>query len=277
MTQEEFPPTRATPETSGRAGNQNPISNHAFPPEGQPHHRWLTVTVCLLLTAMVWAVFGQTRHYEFINYDDPHYVYDNPVFNQGLKWHEIVWSFTHQNEHEWFPVTYVTRMLDFQLYGSNAGGHHMTNVLLHMATAILLFLVLRRMTGRLWSAAFVAAVFAIHPLRVESVAWVVERKDVLSGLFFMLTLWAWMDYLENRPASQKTGLHQESTRAATNPRRWYLQLFSGAVFFRAGSFVQVHAGDIAVRDALAGFLAAKTAAVRRPCDRVVPNSVSGLD
>jgi protein O-mannosyl-transferase len=232
MMQEEFSPTRARPETSGHGGNQNSISNNASPAEWQSHPRWLTAAICLVLAAMVWVVFGQTRHFEFINYDDPHYVYDNPVFNQGLKWHAIVWSFTHQNEHEWFPVTYVTRMLDFQLYGANAGGHHLTNVLLHMATAILLFLLLRRMTGRLWSAAFVAAVFAIHPLRVESVAWVVERKDVLSGLFFMLTLWAWMDYVENRPAFQKTGLHQEMANVAIDPRRWIFS-YCLALFFSA--------------------------------------------
>ena len=91
-------------------------------------------------------------------------------------------------------------MLDCQLYGLHAGGHHLTNVLLHAATAILLFLVLRRMTGDLWPSAFVAAVFAIHPLRVESVAWVAERKDVLSGLFFMLTLGAYVGYVR-RPFS----------------------------------------------------------------------------
>ena len=91
-------------------------------------------------------------------------------------------------------------MLDCQLYGLKPGGHHLTNVLLHAATAVLLFLVLRRMTGALWPSALVAAVFAIHPLRVESVAWVAERKDVLSGLFFMLTLWPYARYAE-RPAS----------------------------------------------------------------------------
>ena len=89
------------------------------------------------------------------------------------------------------PLTWLSHMLDCQLYGLHAGGHHLTNVLLHAATAILLFLVLWRMTGDLWPSAFVAAVFAIHPLRVESVAWVAERKDVLSGLFFMLTLAAY--------------------------------------------------------------------------------------
>ena len=96
------------------------------------------------------------------------------------------------------PVTWISHMLDCQLYGLNAGGHHLTNVLLHAATAVLLFLVLRRMTGRLWPSALVAAVFAIHPLRVESVAWVTERKDVLSGLFFVLTLGAYVGYVRRR-------------------------------------------------------------------------------
>ena len=103
----------------------------------------------------------------------------------------FVWAFTHVDSSNWHPLTWISHMLDCQLYGLNAGGHHLTNVLLHTATAILLFPVLRRMTGFLWRSAFVAAVFAIHPLRVESVAWVAERKDVLSGLFFMLTLWAY--------------------------------------------------------------------------------------
>ena len=95
-------------------------------------------------------------------------------------------------------MTDISHELDWQIYGSNAGGHHLTNVLLHAATAILLFLVLQKMTRLFWAAAFVAAVFAIHPLRVESVAWVVERKDVLSGFFFMLTLWAWARYVQKR-------------------------------------------------------------------------------
>jgi tetratricopeptide (TPR) repeat protein len=150
---------------------------------------------------MVWTIFGQTRHFEFINYDDPEYVYADPLTNQGLTWHNVGWAFTHENRHEWFPVTQITRMLNWQLYGADAGGHHLTNVLLHTATVILLFLVLRKMTRALWRAAFVAAVFAIHPLRVESVAWVVELKDVLSGLFFMLTLWAWTAYVEERAKS----------------------------------------------------------------------------
>jgi len=169
------------------------LSGQAFPPEGQPHPRWMTVVVCLFLAAVVWAVFGQTIHYEFINFDDQVSVYKNPIITQGLNLQGIVRLFTHVDAvaFEWYPVTAISRMVDWQLYGPNAGGHHLTNILLHAATAILLFLVLRKITGAFWRSAFVAAVFAIHPLRVESVAWVTERKDGLSGLFFMLTLWAY--------------------------------------------------------------------------------------
>jgi tetratricopeptide (TPR) repeat protein len=200
MIKSEPPVDSGSPTRSVHVASAN---GNAFPPEGQTHHRWLPVAVCLFLAAVIWAVFGQTLHYEFINYDDPTCVYNNRVITQGLTWHGTVWMFTHEDEHEWFPVTCVSRMLDWQLYGSNAGGHHLTNVLLHAATAILLFLVLRKMTGAFWRAAFVAAVFAIHPLRVESVAWVVERKDVLSGLFFMLTLLAWAQFAQEQGVAQK--------------------------------------------------------------------------
>ena len=118
----------------------------------------------------------------------------------GLTAEGIAWAFTTSHASNWHPLTWLSHMLDCQLYGLKPGGHHLTNVLLHAATAILLFLVLRRMTGDLWPSAFVAAVFAIHPLRVESVAWVAERKDVLSGLFFMLTLGAYVGYVR-RPFS----------------------------------------------------------------------------
>jgi tetratricopeptide (TPR) repeat protein len=169
----------------------------------QSHGNWPTVAVCLFLAAIVWIVFGQTVHYDFVNYDDPAYVYQNPAITQGLSWSGVAWLFTHADVNTWFPVTDITHQLDWQIYGANAGGHHLTNVLLHAATAILLFLVLRKLTGAFWRSAFVAAVFAVHPLRVESVAWVVERKDVLSGLFFMLTLGAWANHVEKLATVQK--------------------------------------------------------------------------
>jgi Flp pilus assembly protein TadD len=156
--------------------------------------RWLVPGVCIFLAAIVWVVFGQTLRYEFVNYDDNLYVYENPTVAHGLSLEGVEWAFTHTVVANWHPLTMMSHMLDCQLYGLQACGHHLTNVLLHTASVILLFLVLRQMTGVLWCSAFVAAVFAIHPLRVESVAWVAERKDVLSGVFFMLTIGAYVRY-----------------------------------------------------------------------------------
>jgi len=156
--------------------------------------RWLSVGVCICLAVLTCIVFGQTLGHDFINYDDPRYVYENTNITSGLNTVSIAWAFTHIHSMNWHPVTTISHMLDCQLYGLKAGGHHFTNVLLHTVAAILLFLALQCMTGALWRSAFVAAVFAIHPLRVESVAWVAERKDVLSGVFFMVTLLAYVQY-----------------------------------------------------------------------------------
>jgi tetratricopeptide (TPR) repeat protein len=155
---------------------------------------WRVPVLCLALAAITFVVFGQTVQDEFINCDDPAYVYENPVVTQGLTLRGMVWAFSGFHADNWHPLTWLSHMLDCQLYGLRPGGHHLTNVLLHTATVIGLFLVLRQMTGALWRSAFVAAVFAIHPLRVESVAWVAERKDVLSGLLFVLTIWAYVRY-----------------------------------------------------------------------------------
>ena len=160
----------------------------------------IALTICFLLALMVWGVFGQTLRHEFVNYDDDLYVYDNPFISRGVTLAGADWAITHPHGGNWHPLTSLSHMLDCQIYGLNPAGHHGTNVLFHMATVILLFLVLRQMTGSLWRSAFVAAVFAIHPLRVESVAWVSERKDVLSGFFFMLTLGAYLRYVR-RPFS----------------------------------------------------------------------------
>ena len=159
---------------------------------------WVSFGVCIFLAGIVWLVFGQTLGHPFINFDDPEYVYENPEINAGLTAHGVIWAFTHLPSPDWFPLTSISHMLDVQFYGLRAGGHHLTSVLVHTAVVILLFLVLRQMTGTLWRSAFVAAVFAIHPLRVESVAWVAERKDLLSGLFFMLTLGAYVRYVRKR-------------------------------------------------------------------------------
>jgi tetratricopeptide (TPR) repeat protein len=143
---------------------------------------------------IVWVVFGQTAHFDFINYDDSVYVYKDPTVTHGLTLEGVKAAFSASHSDNWVPLTTISHMLDCQLFGLNAGDHHLINVLLQMATAILLFLALRQMTGFVWRSAFIAAVFAIHPLRVESVAWISERKDVLSGVFFMLTLWTYVWY-----------------------------------------------------------------------------------
>src|SRR5205085_1155652 len=155
---------------------------------------WVTVGIRAGLIALIWFVFGQTRNFPFINFDDPEYVYEVPEINSGLTLHNIAWAFTHWPSTNWFPLKNISHMFEFQFFGFNPGAFHLMNVALHMIAAMLLFIVLRKMTGRIWESAFVAAIFAIHPLRIESVVWIEERKDVLSGVFFMLTLLAYLLY-----------------------------------------------------------------------------------
>ena len=154
------------------------------------------VCVCIFLVLAVLAVFGQTAHFDFINYDDNVYVYENARVTGGLSAQSVGWALTHVDCHLYHPLTMLSLILDYQIHGLHAGGYHLTNVLIHASSVVLLFLILRTMTGALWRSAFVAAVFAVHPLRAESVAWVSERKDVLSGFFFMLALWAYVGYVE---------------------------------------------------------------------------------
>src|SRR5213596_2048862 len=154
--------------------------------------------VSIFLMAITWLVFGETLRHPSINFDDQEYVFENPKINTGLTSTGVLWAFTHSHAENWHPLTSISHMLDCQLFGLQAGWHHFTNVLLHTIAVILLFLVFREMTGALWRSAFAAAVFAIHPLRVESVAWIAERKDVLSGVFFMLTLGAYIRYIHRQ-------------------------------------------------------------------------------
>ena len=146
-------------------------------------------------------VFCQTGGHDFVNFDDDHYVYDNEHLNRGFTWDGLIYYAYHWHAYTYHPLSTYSHMLDCQLFGLEAGGHHWMNVALHAITAVLLFLLLRQMTGRLWPSALVAALFAIHPLRVESVAWISERKDVLSGLFFVLTLGAYVRYVRAPPGS----------------------------------------------------------------------------
>ncbi|MGO8699174.1 MAG: tetratricopeptide repeat protein [Limisphaerales bacterium] len=156
---------------------------------------WQVVLICVSLVLAILAVFAQTLRFQFINYDDGIYVFDNTAVKAGLTWKGVLWALSYTQSDYWHPLTWLSHMADCQIFGLWAGGHHLTNLALHTVSTLLLFLVLRGMTGALWRSAFVAMLFAIHPLRVESVAWIAERKDVLSGMFFMLTLRAYGRYV----------------------------------------------------------------------------------
>ena len=175
--------------------------------------------LCLLLFLLVCSVFYPITGGDFINYDDDVYVTDNFHVQGGPALEQVSWAFSNTDSANWHPVTWLSHMLDYQLYGGMPWGHHLTSVLIHALNTVLLFVVMLRMTGALWRSLFVALLFGLHPLRVESVAWVSERKDVLSSLFWMLTLWAYVEY-----AKSKT----------IHPRRANLNYWLTLVFFALG-------------------------------------------
>lgn len=168
--------------------------------------------ICLALALVTAAVFvfglvstdleGKYVTAGFVNYDDPDYVTSNRHVVTGLSWANVVWAFTTGHASNWHPLTWISHMLDCQLFGQHAIGHHLVNVAFHMANTVLLFLLLRAMTAALWRSAFVAALFALHPLHVESVAWISERKDLLSTFFFLLTLGTYLGYVNRRRGTE---------------------------------------------------------------------------
>jgi Flp pilus assembly protein TadD len=158
---------------------------------------FITLCISLFLIVVILGVFWQVRNHEFIKFDDDEYVTDNPHVKSGLTLSGVFWACVAMHSNNWHPLTWLSHMLDCELYGLNPGGHHLTNLLIHIANTLLLFLVLKRMTGALWRSSFVAALFALHPLHVESVAWVSERKDVLSTFFWMLTMGAYFRYVNS--------------------------------------------------------------------------------
>ena len=160
-------------------------------------NKYRILCICLTLALATLAVYWQVRHHEFIDFDDDEYITDNTHVQAGLTKEGIVWAFTKSHSNNWHPLTWVSHMLDCQLFGLDSGAHHLTSVIFHAANAILLFLVIMRMTGNLWPSAFVAAAFALHPIHVESVAWASERKDVLSTFFWLLTTWAYLRYVQH--------------------------------------------------------------------------------
>jgi len=158
--------------------------------------RLFNLLACLFLVVLGFAVFRQLPGCDFINLDDGLYVTKNPYLGLGLSKQGIFWAFTTWHAGYWIPLTWISLLADWQLYGLNAGGYHLTNLLLHIINAILLFLFLVKTTKAKWQSVFVAALFAIHPLQVESVAWVTERKDVLCTFFWFLTLHAYIRYVK---------------------------------------------------------------------------------
>jgi len=172
------------------------------PPSNQPAAKLrpdslLAVGICAGLILGIFIVYAQVGHFDFTNFDDPDYVYENVHVQAGLTAASVKWALTAEVVGNWMPVTLLSHILDDQLFGMDSGMHHLVNVLLHMLSSLLLFAVLRRATGALGASAFVAFAFALHPLHVESVAWVAERKDVLSGFFFFLALYAYVRYAES--------------------------------------------------------------------------------
>jgi tetratricopeptide (TPR) repeat protein len=166
------------------------------------------LAICLMLAVITFAVYLPVLQCQFVNYDDNVFVTANPHLRNGLTWEAVEWSFaagliySSPNVDYWRPLSFLSHALDIQLFGLHPAGHHLMSLVIHVAATLALFLVLNSMTGALWRSAFVAAVFAIHPLHVESVAWIAERKDVLSGLFFILTLGAYTGYCQNPSVSR---------------------------------------------------------------------------
>jgi len=152
--------------------------------------------ICLFLVVTILAAYWQLPTHDFLNFDDNKYITQNTHVHEGITWKNIVWAFSNTDFGYWHPLTWLSHMLVFQLFGLKFGMHHLTNLFFHIANTLLLFWVLKRMTGAIWQSAFVAAMFALHPLNVESVAWASERKNVLSTFFWMLTLLTYVRYTE---------------------------------------------------------------------------------
>jgi len=157
--------------------------------------KYRVLFIYLVLALAVRVVFWPVHNYKFINYDDPAYVTQNPHVKAGINSDSIIWAFRTSAAGNWHPLTWLSHMLDCQLFGAKAGGHHVVNLMFHLVNTLLLFSIFKRMTGAIWQSAFVAALFAMHPLNVESVAWIAERKNVLSTMFWLLTMAAYLRYV----------------------------------------------------------------------------------
>ncbi|MCX5855407.1 MAG: glycosyltransferase family 39 protein, partial [Deltaproteobacteria bacterium] len=159
-------------------------------------NKYRELLIGMVLVLAVACVYSQVANHEFVNIDDHVYVTNNPQVQSGLSLANMQWAFRFHKTDKvyWHPLVWISHMTDIQLFGLNPGAHHLVNVLFHMLNTLLLFIVLRRMTGSVWSSAFVAALFALHPINVDSVAWIAERKNVLSTFFWLCTMIAYLHY-----------------------------------------------------------------------------------
>jgi hypothetical protein len=186
----------------------------------------LSHRVCLALAALTLALYAPALRFQFLAYDDPAYVTQNRLVQAGLTLDGVVWALRPSSPGN--ALATLSHMLDCEIYGLRPWGHHLTSVLLHAANTVLVFLVLLRMTGAVWRSACVAALFAVHPAHVESVAWVAERKDVLSSCFYLLAIWAYIRYAENlksqsspaRSTAHGSPQPMPVRSCATEPKPW---------------------------------------------------------
>src|SRR5215207_7842345 len=170
----------------------------ASPARPAERHGSRVVWICAVLVLLNVVVFGAVRRFEFVNWDDPTYILENANVVKGLTWETARWAITTGSSPYWHPVTWLSHLLDVSTFGLDAGAHHVTSLVLHIANTLLVFALLRRITAAEGKSAFVAAVFAVHPLHVESVAWIAERKDVLSTFFWALTIWTYVSYVRRQ-------------------------------------------------------------------------------
>ena len=194
----------------------------------------LAALICLALAVITTALYLPMTHYGFTNFDDDDYITNNSHVQAGLTWAGMIWAFQTGAAANWHPLTWLSHMLDCQLYGLYPGGHHSTNLIFHVVNTLLLFLWLRQLTGALWRSALVAALFAWHPLHVESVAWAAERKDVLSTFFWMLTLMAYTRYAQKRSRVEGRGSRADIAVQALDSRLSTLDYFLALLFFACG-------------------------------------------
>ncbi len=183
-----------------------------------PKQRRRTILICALLSALTLATFWPVIGHDFVNYDDGPFVTQNAHVASGLNWANAGWAFRTGFGGNWQPITWLSHELDAQLFGLKPGWHHLTSLLFHTANGVLLFLLLQHLTGAAWRSAVAAALFALHPLHVESVAWVAERKDVLSAFFFLLTLLAYARYAQKKSRVERRGSSAGAADSALDPR-----------------------------------------------------------